>query len=272
MENRYGSSPILTNCVFIGNSSLNGGAGMVNLNRCNPILTNCIFSGNETSGHGGGMTNYQLSSPLLRNCTFSGNWGGGSRGAMRNTVHSHPILVNCILWGNGPLGLYNESTSSSIVSSSIVEFGLPAGAINGEGNIDADPLFVDFDGADDIVGTADDDLRLSFGSPAIDAGSNGALSIDTVTDLDGLLRFVDDQNTIDTGLGTAPIVDMGAYEYGLADCNGNDLVSLFEHNRLVSCMTAPEGQLGAGCNCVDLDADGDVDLGDFQLFQRVFAQ
>jgi hypothetical protein len=32
-------------------------------------------------------------------------------------------------------------------------------------------------------------------------------------DLDGNPRFVDDPDTDDTGHGTPPIVDMGAYEY-----------------------------------------------------------
>jgi hypothetical protein len=32
------------------------------------------------------------------------------------------------------------------------------------------------------------------------------------TDLDGESRFVDDPTVVDTGNGTAPIVDMGAYE------------------------------------------------------------
>jgi len=42
--------------------------------------------------------------------------------------------------------------------------------------IDADPLFADPDGADDVIGTLDDDFRLKPFSPCIDAGLNGALS------------------------------------------------------------------------------------------------
>ena len=36
----------------------------------------------------------------------------------------------------------------------------------------------------------------------------------SVTDLDGSPRFIDDPMTPDTGNGTPPIVDMGAYEFG----------------------------------------------------------
>jgi uncharacterized repeat protein (TIGR01451 family) len=91
--------------------------------------------------------------------------------------------------------------------------------------IEADPLFVDPDGADDIPGTFDDNLRIRYASPAIDAGDNARVAQDT-TDLDGdgdtsepipldlafQSRFVDVLGVPDTGSGTAPIVDMGAYE------------------------------------------------------------
>ena len=42
----------------------------------------------------------------------------------------------------------------------------------GEGVITADPLFVDADGVDDLIGTEDDNFLLSSGSPAIDVGSH----------------------------------------------------------------------------------------------------
>ena len=56
-----------------------------------------------------------------------------------------------------------RSKSVCPVSFSDVQGGLGGGTIDGGGNIDADPLFVDADGADDTVGTPDDDLRLSAG-------------------------------------------------------------------------------------------------------------
>jgi len=103
----------------------------------------------------------------------------------------------------------------------------------GEGNIDADPLFVDPDGPDDIFGTEDDDVRLLRCSPCIDAADNEAVPADEFDldddgntseplpfDLDGNPRFVDDPYVTDTGNGTPPIVDMGAYEFQ-ADCPGD---------------------------------------------------
>ena len=93
------------------------------------------------------------------------------------------------------------------------------------GNTALDPFFIDADGADGTPGTQDDDHRLGVGSGAIDAGANGGLPADE-HDLDGdgdfdeplpidrsgAPRFVDDPDTPDTGNGTPPIVDMGAYE------------------------------------------------------------
>ncbi|MBK8442403.1 MAG: hypothetical protein IPL35_02855 [Sphingobacteriales bacterium] len=72
------------------------------------------------------------------------------------------------------------------------------------GNIFAqDPLFVDaadIDGADNIHRTADDGLRLVYGSPCINTGNNIGVA---ATDITGAARI---QNTT---------VDMGAYEGGV---------------------------------------------------------
>src|SRR5690606_15939935 len=54
--------------------------------------------------------------------------------------------------------------------------------------------------------------RLLDSSPAIDAGSNSAIPGGFTTDRDGNPRRYDDTGVTDTGVGTAPIVDIGAYE------------------------------------------------------------
>ena len=63
-----------------------------------------------------------------------------------------------------------------------------------------DPQFVNPYGADDILGTEDDDFRLVPGSPAIDAGTNETEPPLPAMDLDGYPRILND------------IVDLGAYE------------------------------------------------------------
>jgi len=67
----------------------------------------------------------------------------------------------------------DESAQIRVFSGTpVVNYSNVQGGWTGSGgnNIDADPLFVDAAGADTTVGTDDDDLRLSAGSPCIDAG------------------------------------------------------------------------------------------------------
>ena len=144
------------------------------------------------------------------------------------------------------------------------------------GNISDDPLCVDADGADDVAGTEDDDLRLLPGSPCIDAGSNGAVPVDVLTDLDGLPRFIDDPLTGDTGAGAPPVVDMGAYEYLLGDFERDGDVDLHDYGVFALCLNGPgETTPPGGCAPdefarADVDADNDVDMEDFAAFQRAF--
>lgn len=229
----YGSHPTLTDCTFSGNSADYGG-GMHNYNSSSPALINCTFSGNSATYLGGGMLN-DNNSPTLINCTFSGNSANYNGAGMYNIYSSTPTLVNCICWGNtapnGP-AFYDEPDSTTEATYSCI-----TGGWSGEGNIDADPLFVDPDGTDDILGTADDNLRLLAGSPCIDSGLTLTLP---ATDKDGHRRAIDDPATSDRGLGFAEIVDMGAYEFG----------------------SSPPTPVLPG----DMDEDGDVDGADMQLF------
>jgi predicted outer membrane repeat protein len=207
MHNYPASSPVLTNVTFIGNTATVDGGGMANGDNSNPTLTNVTFSGNSADRYGGGIYSWQ-SEPTLTNVTFSGNHAGNSGGGVCNSSSS-PTLVNCILWGNtastAGYEIYNISSSPTI-SYTDIQGGCDAidGNVCGEGNINADPLFVD---------GADGDLRLQLASPAIDAGDNEAPGLAGITtDLGGHPRFADVLSVSDSGNGDPPIVDMGAYE------------------------------------------------------------
>jgi len=218
----YQSSPTLTNVTFSGNSANYRGGGMYNDYQSSPTLTNVTFSGNSANYYyGGGMYNSRSSSPTLTNVTFSGNSANYYGGGMYNYNQSSPSLANVIMWGDtAQTGseIYNYSSLPTISYSDIQNCGGSGASwdttcgTDGGGNIDADPLFVDADGIDNTPGTDDDDLHLDTTSPCIDAGDNSAVPTGVTTDLDDNPRFVDIISVVDTGNGTPPIVDMGAYE------------------------------------------------------------
>ncbi|MEM9987677.1 MAG: T9SS type A sorting domain-containing protein, partial [Bacteroidota bacterium] len=74
------------------------------------------------------------------------------------------------------------------------------GTIDGGNNLDADPMFTDPDGADDIPCTADDNFYLDPSSPALNSGSSNGISDFPTEDLNGDDRVQDG------------IVDIGPYE------------------------------------------------------------
>ena len=212
----YNSDPLLTNVTFISNTATLSGGGMHSEKDSDASLTNVLFAGNAAEW-GGGMVNDKASDPILTNVTFYGNVSRDALGGgLRNVSNSYPELYNCVLWGNTPLQVQNIITSSVTFYHTLIQDsggsggGWDAGlGTDGGGNIDADPLFLDPDGADNVPGTLDDNLRLAGSSPAVDAGDNGWLIAST--DLDYHVRRVDMPRS-DTGVGSAPIVDMGAYE------------------------------------------------------------
>lgn len=210
-----GSVPTLTRCVFLGNQATRGETrytlGGALSNHGDVTLINCLLDGN-TSHRGGAIGNYGAD-PVLLNCTLTNNIGELG-GAIFNAQVSNPRVGNSILSRNTGVQIYNWDDVG--VNNPIVRWSCIQGGWPGAGNIDADPVFIDPDGPDDIPGTEDDDLRLAAGSPCIDAGHNVLVPASVTTDLDGKPRFVDDPVTPDTGNpGTIgpPVVDMGAYEY-----------------------------------------------------------
>jgi subtilisin family serine protease len=237
---RY-SSPTLINCTFSGNSADYGG-GMDNLDKCSPILTNCAFS-NNLATYGGAISNRLSSKPKLTNCIFSGNFadysGGGvnndrSRPTMTNCTFAansapngsavacdswHQLspsklnLFNCVLW-NGGDEIWNNDNSIITITYSNIQHGWP-----GEGNIDADPLFVDAgywaDANDPNIPSkpgvpnailVDADYHLSPDSPCIDAGTDAGM----YEDIEGNIRPFNFPGVDNNG--ELSDFDMGAYE------------------------------------------------------------
>jgi parallel beta-helix repeat protein len=113
------SSPTVTNCTFSGNWAEVGG-GMSNINNSSPTVTDCNFSGNTTEGGGGGMFNGNGSSPTVTDCTFSGN-SAAVGGGMVNHFNSSPTVTYCTFSGNTASnddggGMYNFNSSPTVIN------------------------------------------------------------------------------------------------------------------------------------------------------------
>ncbi|MCH8149545.1 MAG: right-handed parallel beta-helix repeat-containing protein, partial [Planctomycetes bacterium] len=205
---RSGAALTQINCAFYENSAENAGAFYIG-NDSVAEMVNCVFDGNLAWGipsFGGAIYVWTSSILTLTNCTLAHNIadrGGVLYSAAVNTL----TLTNSILWDNGgdPINVQNGVPTTNY--NCIEGFGPP---LVGVGNIAFDPLFVDPDGADDIVGTEDDDLRLHECSPAINVGDNAGIPVGVATDLDGNPRIVE---------GT---VGLGAYEYQMPPCVSPD--------------------------------------------------
>jgi alpha-L-rhamnosidase len=261
------SSPTISHCVIRQNTATKG-AGMACLSSA-PSLINCVFSSNS-AGFGGGVYS-SGSQPVLINCTFAGNSADSGTALVcrspRLLQPSTVVMYNCVLWDGGS-EVVNYDGSNILVACSDIRGGWP-----GEGNIDADPLFVRWPNG------GYGDLRLMPCSPCIDTGESAVLPADS-SDLNG---DADTTEAVPFDLAGGPRVygafaDMGAYEYqgpipGIAnaDFDGDCDVDLADFARVQGCFNGPNRPYAmSDCRDMDFDDDGDVDLADFVVFQACF--
>jgi hypothetical protein len=203
----------------------------------------------------------------------------GQRAGGFTSNRSQVAIINSIIWGNHPhLPTGDETAQFSQAGigvqhefvNSIVEGW--TGNFNGTA-IDADPMFVDPMGAD---------YAPSPMSPAIDASDNTRIPADTPdfdndsdttellsVDYLGNPRAVDDPGTTDSGIGAAPIADIGAIEYQpgsspcIPDFTGDDQLDFFD-------LSAFLMALGAQNPIADLTGDGQYDFFDVSAFLQLF--
>ena len=246
----YGPDPgraRIVNCQIIGNEGSEGGGVTIedgvdaSVVRCLEVV-NCEF--NHNNGLLGGAiyaaedewSAYRL---LIENCTFFDNraapeWSAGGffnhNGLSQSAADFTVQIRNSIFWSNWAGNSNSEFAQIGGDSWDPAVYSVQANCImgyatmGGEGNIPDHPKFEDIFGQDGIPGTGDEDLSLMIDSPCVDAGWNSLLPADWL-DLDGDgdwsealpvdLRYGErrlDGERQDTGMGTPPIVDMGAYE------------------------------------------------------------
>jgi parallel beta-helix repeat protein/predicted outer membrane repeat protein len=201
------SFPLIAGNTFLANSAdFGGGIYMI---YSSPLVSNNIFQDNTADGDlgGGGICIYQYSSPQISNNLIIGN-SASKGGAILGQGDVSPEIINNHIYGNSVNGVYRGDDVSIFTITNNIIWGNGDDLYDctatysdiedgdfGEGNICADPLFVDL-----INGN----FHLQAGSPCIDAGNNtGAPS----TDFDGNPRPIDGDGD------EIAIVDMGAFEY-----------------------------------------------------------
>lgn len=258
-------------------------------------VVNSIFTGNDaypattgfpliSGGYGGAMfingvytTNVTLSNLSISGNTAAENGAGLYLTAATGTSATNVALDNSIVWGNkvtklvepgdDPVPTVKQQIHTGNANLSIAYSDVQGlfETIPGEdppdpakfpGSLDVDPMFVD---------AVAHNLRLSQASPVIDAGDNGAIFAGVVTDLDANARRFDDPMTIDTGNGIAPIVDMGAYEFGSVplpqDTDADGVADINDNCTLVPNPTQRDTDADGYGNFCDPDFDNDGLIG-----------
>jgi predicted outer membrane repeat protein len=193
---------ILINCKLAANTAVSGGV-IYSGDESYAKLTNCILSGN-TAVSGGVIYGFDDSFVRLTYCTLADNSAdNGSALACDSYQQQNPSnieVTNSILWDSGN-EIWNNDGSIITIAYSDVQGGWP-----GDGNIDADPLFVEPGHLDADGVWLEGDYSLRAGSPCLDAGTDAEI----YEDIEGNVRPSDFPGADNNG-GLADF-DMGAYE------------------------------------------------------------
>jgi predicted outer membrane repeat protein len=239
-----GNTITFNDCEFDSNVGNNGGAVYV---EWPAIFNRCSFHGHDgssmnvcftSSGDAGVATQYN-------DCRFYEN--DANKIFYLNTTGQDTTIQNCVIHDNDlsgfePMVIWNRRETCNVINTTIAGNSLSSfflievdagsvemvnsivhentlvgdpfsGTVNatysdidvtpvytGTGNINGDPLFID---------TGNDPWSIGAGSPCIDAGDGDEAS---TLDILGNARY-DDPATTNTGTGTPPYTDIGAYEY-----------------------------------------------------------
>ena len=139
----YSSPCRITNCLISGNHSAGSGGGIRAWWYEPTYIGNCLIINNRADERGGGLNFYWSSTAIVENCTIANNVAAlGGNGASTSGPGPSPAIRNGSFWSSIEQDIVVD-TGSLDISHSNVQGGYP-----GEGNIDADPLFVDPENGD----------------------------------------------------------------------------------------------------------------------------
>ena len=225
-----GSSPTISNCTIIENSSEYIGGGITCRTNCSPTIRDSIIRNNSPWGigchygsspivigctiqehhdipgcDGGGIDCQHNCNPYIKNCVITNNSAGIF------CYSSNPELENCTIsyntsgsWGAGGIGNPGGGNESPTVINCILWNNLPGEIVGLTPTVTFSNIKGGWPGVGNIdtdplfVDSANNDYHLLPSSPCIDAGNDAAVS--SSTDLDGSPRI------------QGVCVDMGAFE------------------------------------------------------------
>jgi len=139
--NNAGRPLTLHGCLFSGNTA--GAGGALHNSYADMTLMNCVFAGNRATGSGGALYSGCALLVDITNCTFADNLANRGATLALPSGHRGPCaaslsaISSSILWDEGPSSLDVDGWNVDIAYSDV------KGGWDGEGNIDADPLFAE---------------------------------------------------------------------------------------------------------------------------------
>jgi hypothetical protein len=268
-------------CRMIANSAGKDG-GAVEIGGTGSSVMSCELVANTTTEGASAIKCASLGC-IVANCTVVGNSTSLAGGAAILMVTNPSVRVeNSILWGNSSGGRSSVDTQVGVsglgeafVFGCLIE-GLAAIPAEGALNSGVNPLFVDLDGPDNLLGTIDDDCGVADDSPAIDSGIVAAvLSDECDADGDGDTQEFNPHDVLGaprfasvwagSGCGSFALVDRGAREKPgrgavprRGDATSDGLVDGADLAVYLAAWASPTDP----CDPVDVQRNGYVDLYD----------
>ena len=286
---RNESSPVLDSLIIIDNEGggyegMDGGGGLCVIHNGNVRINNSIISNTTSESESGALFACQGGEIKATNCLIVNNSTGGvSAGCNSGSGNNAIELINCTVTDNNNYGIYifgDVSVSSSIIYNNgwngqwnisdidgqvslSVSNSLVQGGYEGEGNIDANPLFCDPENGD---------YSLAANSPAVGTGENGsnmgALGVGCEAIIfEPVLATIDDQQITEDGSVTTEISATSAMgldmTFSVYSDTSDVIVSL--DNSTLNATPSPDWNGTADISVMVTDGNGLSDTTEFTL-------